>query len=42
MKNFVTTRWLKDHLKDDNLVIVDCRGDLLDESYGKKSYKRRF
>lgn len=40
MKNFVTTRWLKDHLKDDNLVIVDCRGDLLDESYGKKSYKK--
>ncbi|MEY8001074.1 sulfurtransferase [Clostridium sp. Mt-5] len=40
MKNFVTTKWLKEHLKDDNLIIVDCRGDLLDKSYGRNAYER--
>lgn len=40
MKNFVTTKWLGEHLKDDNLVIVDCRGDLLDKEYGRNAYKK--
>ncbi|EJO5348864.1 sulfurtransferase [Clostridium botulinum] len=40
MKNFVSTKWLQDHLEDENIVIVDCRGDLLNDSYGKELYKK--
>ncbi|RHW65284.1 sulfurtransferase [Clostridium botulinum] len=40
MKNFVSTKWLQDHLEDENIVIVDCRGDLLKDSYGKEVYKK--
>ncbi|AYD39972.1 sulfurtransferase [Clostridium fermenticellae] len=40
MKNFVTTEWLKKHIDDENLVIVDCRGDLLDKGYGKMVYEK--
>lgn len=40
MKNFVTTYWLKKHIQDHNLVVVDCRGDLLDENYGITVYER--
>ncbi|EDT84790.1 sulfurtransferase [Clostridium botulinum] len=40
MKNFVSTKWLQDHLVDENIVIVDCRGDLLKDSYGEEVYKK--
>ncbi|APQ74394.1 sulfurtransferase [Clostridium botulinum] len=40
MKNFVSTKWLQDHLVDENIVIVDCRGDLLKDSYGEEIYKK--
>ncbi len=40
MKNFVSTKWLQNHLEDENIVIVDCRGDLLKDSYGEEVYKR--
>ncbi len=40
MKNFVSTRWLQNHLEDENIVIVDCRGDLLKNSYGEEVYKK--
>lgn len=40
MKNFVSTKWLQDHLEDENIVIIDCRGDLLKDSYGEKVYKK--
>ncbi|WP_434291354.1 sulfurtransferase [Clostridium botulinum] len=40
MKNFVSTKWLQDHLDDENIVIIDCRGDLLKDSYGEEVYKK--
>ncbi|AUN02424.1 sulfurtransferase [Clostridium botulinum] len=40
MKNFVSTKWLQYHLEDENIVIVDCRGDLLKDSYGEEVYKK--
>ncbi|MHB8034045.1 sulfurtransferase [Clostridium botulinum] len=40
MKNFVSTKWLQDHLEDENIVIVDCRGDLLKDSFGEEIYKK--
>ena len=39
MKNFVNAHWLHEHLGDENIVIVDCRGDLFDSEYGKKAYE---
>ncbi len=38
MRNFINAHWLHEHLEDDNIVIVDCRGDLFDAEYGKKAY----
>jgi thiosulfate/3-mercaptopyruvate sulfurtransferase len=40
VKNFVSTEWLQNHLEDENIVIVDCRGDLLKDSYGEEIYKK--
>lgn len=40
MKNLVTYKWLKEHIDDENLVIVDCRFDLQNELYGKDSYEK--
>lgn len=40
MKNFVSTKWLQNHLEDENIVIVDCRGDLLKDRYGEEVYKK--
>ncbi len=30
--------WLKDHLKDPQLIIVDCRYNLFDAHYGQRAY----
>lgn len=38
MKNFVDCIWLKNHLKDEDIFIIDCRFDLFDASYGRKAY----
>lgn len=38
MSNFVSAEWLYEHIKDDNLVIVDCRADLFNRDYGKRVY----
>lgn len=39
MKNLVTSQWLKDNINKENLVIVDCRFNLMDKEYGKRSYE---
>ncbi len=39
MSNFVTPNWLKEHINDEKLVIVDCRADLFDKKYGKRKYE---
>lgn len=38
MSNFVTPKWLYKHLKNNDLVIVDCRADLFDKDYGRRVY----
>ena len=40
MKNFVTTDWLKDNLKSENLVIFDVRYELGNEDYGQEEYDK--
>lgn len=40
MSNLVDAKWLKENLSKDNLVIVDCRFDLMNKEYGKKSYEK--
>ncbi|MGL4797452.1 MAG: sulfurtransferase, partial [Paraclostridium sp.] len=39
MKNLVTTKWLKENINNEKLVIIDCRFNLMDKSYGKRSYE---
>ncbi|WP_017414264.1 sulfurtransferase [Clostridium tunisiense] len=39
MKNIVDINWLKSHIEDDDLVIIDCRFSLQDPIYGDKAYK---
>ncbi len=39
MSNLVNSAWLKEHLNDKNIVIIDCRFNLMDKEYGKKSYE---
>jgi len=38
MKNFISTSWVWENIDTDKLVIVDCRGDLLNNEYGKNEY----
>lgn len=38
MTNLVSPNWLKENIDNKDLVIVDCRFDLMDKEYGKKSY----
>lgn len=38
MKNVVSVDWLKENINNENLVIVDCRFDLMDKEYGKNKY----
>jgi thiosulfate/3-mercaptopyruvate sulfurtransferase len=38
MSNFVTPKWLYEHLKNNDLVIADCRADLFDKDYGRRVY----
>lgn len=40
MLNLVTANWLKENLNDDNIVIIDCRFDLMDKEYGKCAYEK--
>ena len=40
MTNLVNAKWLKENLNNENLVIVDCRFDLMDKEYGKRSYEK--
>lgn len=39
MRNIVDINWLKEHIKDENLVIIDCRFSLQDPAYGEKAYQ---
>lgn len=39
MSNFVTAKWLHEHIDDEDIVIVDCRADLFDREYGKSLYE---
>lgn len=38
MKNFVDSSWVFENLDNDKLVVLDCRGDLLNLNYGKAEY----
>lgn len=40
MSNFVSPKWLKEHLHDKGIVIVDCRANLFDKEYGKGAYEK--
>lgn len=40
MKNIVSVNWLKENLNNQNVVVVDCRFDLMDKEYGKRSYEK--
>ena len=40
MNNLVSAKWLKENMNNENIVIIDCRFDLMDKEYGKKSYER--
>jgi thiosulfate/3-mercaptopyruvate sulfurtransferase len=39
MSNFVTPNWLREHIDNEDLVIVDCRADLFDKEYGRRKYE---
>lgn len=39
MSNLVNVKWLIDNLNNEKLVIVDCRFNLMDKEYGKRSYE---
>lgn len=39
MTNLVSANWLKENLNNEKLVIVDCRFNLMDKQYGKRSYE---
>ncbi|MGL5330869.1 MAG: sulfurtransferase [Peptostreptococcaceae bacterium] len=38
MSNIVDVNWLKEHINDEKIVLIDCRFDLMDKEYGVKSY----
>lgn len=38
MKNFVDSAWVWQNIDSNKFVIVDCRGDLLNNDYGKTEY----
>ena len=40
MNNLVSAKWLKDNINNKNIVIVDCRFNLMDKEYGKNSYEK--
>lgn len=40
MKNLVSAKWLKENLNNKDLVIVDCRFDLMNKEYGKDEYEK--
>lgn len=40
MINIVTSDWLKENLHNKNLIVVDCRFNLMDKDYGKKAYEK--
>lgn len=39
MNNLVSSKWLKDNIDNENIVILDCRFNLMDKEYGKKAYE---
>ena len=39
MQALVSAQWLHDHLKDDKIVIADCRFSLQDPEAGEKAYR---
>ena len=38
MRNLVSASWLQEHINDRNIVIIDCRFDLYNPEYGKKTF----
>lgn len=40
MTNIVSVNWLKENLNNQNVVVVDCRFDLMDKEYGKRNYEK--
>jgi len=40
VKNLVTNSWLRQHIDDENIVIVDCRFDIYNLKYGKEAFKQ--
>lgn len=37
---FVSCQWLSEHIDDESLIIVDCRYNLVDKSYGRREYDK--
>lgn len=42
MDQLVTAQWLKDHLNDDNLIVVDIRGSVTSEDLGNGRQKSNY
>ena len=40
MKNLVSAKWLIENLNNENVVVVDCRFNLMDKDYGRTSYEK--
>ena len=38
MTNLVSGKWLKENIDKENLIVIDCRFNLMDKEYGKRSY----
>ena len=38
MTNLVSGKWLKENIDKKNLIVIDCRFNLMDKEYGKRSY----
>ena len=40
LKMIVTVEWLREHIEDENVRIIDCRFDLANPNWGRKSMKK--
>ena len=36
----VTVEWLREHIEDENVRIIDCRFDLANPNWGEKSMRK--
>ena len=40
LKMLVTVEWLREHIEDENVRIIDCRFDLANPNWGRESMRR--